>query len=51
MIEALIPILQLSDSPKIANVSSSMGKLKVNNIPMTSTIPLYRWFIQYDKSD
>ncbi|KAK1364432.1 hypothetical protein POM88_039993 [Heracleum sosnowskyi] len=29
MTEALIPLLQLSDSPRIANVSSSMGKLKV----------------------
>ena len=33
MIEALIPLLQLSDSPKIANVSSFMGKLQVDNIP------------------
>ncbi|THG23330.1 (+)-neomenthol dehydrogenase-like [Camellia sinensis] len=31
MIEALIPLLQLSDSPRIVNVSSGMGKLK--NIP------------------
>ncbi|KAL3649539.1 (+)-neomenthol dehydrogenase [Castilleja foliolosa] len=29
--EALIPLLQLSDSPRIVNVSSAMGKLK--NIP------------------
>ena len=29
MAEALIPLLQLSDSPRIVNVSSSMGKLKV----------------------
>ncbi|KAL0425963.1 UNVERIFIED_CONTAM: (+)-neomenthol dehydrogenase [Sesamum radiatum] len=29
--EALLPLLQLSDSPRIVNVSSSMGKLK--NIP------------------
>ncbi|KAM5555192.1 hypothetical protein ABKV19_023204 [Rosa sericea] len=29
--EALIPLLQLSDSPRIVNVSSSMGKLE--NIP------------------
>ncbi|ONI22966.1 hypothetical protein PRUPE_2G161100 [Prunus persica] len=29
--EALIPLLQLSDSPRIVNVSSSLGKLK--NIP------------------
>ncbi|KAJ9171346.1 hypothetical protein P3X46_014730 [Hevea brasiliensis] len=28
MTEALIPLLQLSDSPRIVNVSSSMGKLK-----------------------
>ncbi|KAJ9171345.1 hypothetical protein P3X46_014729 [Hevea brasiliensis] len=28
MVEALIPLLQLSDSPRIVNVSSSMGKLK-----------------------
>ncbi|XP_058223740.1 (+)-neomenthol dehydrogenase-like isoform X2 [Rhododendron vialii] len=31
MIEAFIPLLQLSDSPRIVNVSSGMGKLK--NIP------------------
>jgi len=31
MIEACIPLLQLSDSPRIVNVSSEMGKLK--NIP------------------
>ncbi|KAF5945042.1 hypothetical protein HYC85_015270 [Camellia sinensis] len=31
MIEALIPLLHLSDSPRIVNVSSGMGKLK--NIP------------------
>ncbi|XP_012843685.1 PREDICTED: (+)-neomenthol dehydrogenase-like isoform X2 [Erythranthe guttata] len=29
--EALLPLLQLSDSPRIVNVSSSMGKLK--NLP------------------
>lgn len=29
MCEALIPFLQLSDSPRIVNVSSSWGKLKV----------------------
>ncbi|GAV76472.1 adh_short domain-containing protein, partial [Cephalotus follicularis] len=28
MCEALIPLLQLSDSPRIVNVSSAMGKLK-----------------------
>ncbi|KAJ8900481.1 hypothetical protein K2173_025258 [Erythroxylum novogranatense] len=28
VIEALVPLLQLSDSPRIVNVSSSMGKLK-----------------------
>ncbi|XAR63115.1 hypothetical protein NMG60_11022945 [Bertholletia excelsa] len=31
MIEAFIPLLQLSDSPRIVNVSASIGKLK--NIP------------------
>uniref|UniRef100_A0A5B6ZUA7 Short-chain dehydrogenase/reductase n=1 Tax=Davidia involucrata TaxID=16924 RepID=A0A5B6ZUA7_DAVIN len=31
MIEALLPLLQLSDSPRIVNVSSAMGRLK--NIP------------------
>ncbi|XP_047340326.1 (+)-neomenthol dehydrogenase-like [Impatiens glandulifera] len=31
MIEAFIPLLELSDSPRIVNVSSSLGKLK--NIP------------------
>lgn len=29
--EALLPLLQLSDSPKIVNVSSSMGTLEVSN--------------------
>ena len=29
MIEALLPILQLSNSPRIVNVSSSLGHLKV----------------------
>ncbi|KAJ9171347.1 hypothetical protein P3X46_014731 [Hevea brasiliensis] len=28
MVEALVPLLQLSDSPRIVNVSSSLGKLK-----------------------
>lgn len=36
--EALIPLLQLSDSPRIVNVSSSMGKLEV----WTVNIPLER---------
>lgn len=27
--EALLPLLQLSDSPRIVNVSSGMGRLKV----------------------
>lgn len=31
MVEAFIPLLQLSDSPRIVNVSSSMGKLQVQN--------------------
>ena len=29
MIEALLPILQLSNSPRIVNVSASMGHLEV----------------------
>lgn len=29
MVEAFVPLLQLSQSPRIVNVSSSMGKLKV----------------------
>ncbi|CAL5401055.1 unnamed protein product [Camellia sinensis] len=29
MIEALIPLLQLSDSPRIVNVSSALGKLEM----------------------
>lgn len=29
MIEALMPLLQLSDLPRIVNVSSSTGKLQV----------------------
>lgn len=28
--EALLPLLQMSDSPRIVNVSSSAGKLKVS---------------------
>lgn len=31
MIEAFIPLLQLSGSPRIVNVSSGMGKLEVRN--------------------
>ena len=31
-VEALLPFLQLSDSPTIVNVSSSMGILQVCNI-------------------
>ena len=30
-VEALVPLLQLSDSPRIVNVSSIAGKLKVKN--------------------
>jgi len=30
MCEAFIPLLKLSDSPRIVNVSSSMGQLKVS---------------------
>ena len=30
--EALIPLLQLSDSPRIVNVSSTRGKLQVCNL-------------------
>jgi len=29
MCEAFIPLLELSDSPRIVNVSSTMGKLEV----------------------
>lgn len=29
---ALIPLLQLSDSPRIVNISSSMGKLQVHTL-------------------
>lgn len=29
MVEAFVPLLQLSQSPRIVNVSSSMAKLKV----------------------
>ncbi|CAL5397883.1 unnamed protein product [Camellia sinensis] len=39
MIEALIPLFQLSDSPRIVNVSSASGKLEVGDvtwIPMSS---------------
>lgn len=31
MCEVLIPLLQLSDLPRIVNVSSNMGKLKVKS--------------------
>jgi len=30
-VEALMPLLQLSDSPTIVNVSSTMGQLEVGN--------------------
>lgn len=32
MVEALAPYLQLSDSPRIVNVSSSLGSLQVLSI-------------------
>ena len=32
MIEALLPVLQLSDKPRIVNVSSGLGSLKVKII-------------------
>ena len=54
MIEALIPFFQLSDSPKIANVCSFMGKLQIDNITAywLKAIKLYNEFFQYaEKSD
>jgi len=30
-VESLMPLLQLSDSPKIVNVSSTLGQLEVGN--------------------
>lgn len=32
MVEALVPLLQLSDSPRIVNVSSSLGLLMVKEV-------------------
>jgi (+)-neomenthol dehydrogenase len=43
MAEALIPLLQLSDSPRIVNVSSSMGKLKVT--PYKTSQEIIRCFL------
>lgn len=34
MVEEFIPLLQLSDSPRIVNVSSSLGILKVKSYPI-----------------
>ncbi|MCI02224.1 (+)-neomenthol dehydrogenase-like, partial [Trifolium medium] len=31
--ESLLPLLQLSDSPRIVNVSSSLGQLDLESIP------------------
>ncbi|KAL2460716.1 (+)-neomenthol dehydrogenase [Abeliophyllum distichum] len=36
-VEALLPLLQLSNSPRIVNVSSSMGKLNVQYLTLLST--------------
>ena len=32
MVEALLPLLQLSQSPRIVNISSLTGKLEVQNL-------------------
>ncbi|KAK2650367.1 hypothetical protein Ddye_017856 [Dipteronia dyeriana] len=38
MVDGLLPLLQLSDSPKIVNVSSFLGSLKVNNAGIAGVI-------------
>ena len=39
-VEALFPLLQLSDSPRIVNVSSGAGKLEVCNHSIYATFRL-----------
>ncbi|CAL5382900.1 unnamed protein product [Camellia sinensis] len=41
MIEALIPLLDFSDSPRIVNVSSSSGKLKCEDCPTKASLNAY----------
>lgn len=41
MVQAFVPLLQLSDSPRIVNVSSSMGKLKVKTLSQFATGNLF----------
>lgn len=52
MSEAFIPLLQLSDSPRIVNISSSMGKLQVKsntnfikNTMLVRTSDVQHWFV------
>lgn len=35
--EYLLPLLQLSDSPRVVNVSSTLGKIEVTYIPIIHT--------------
>ena len=41
MCEALIPLLELSDSPRIVNVSSSRGKLEVCGMYVCVCVYIY----------
>lgn len=42
MCEALIPLLELSGTPRIVNVSSSMGKLEVcDSLESQSSMPTF----------
>lgn len=43
MCEALIPLLELSDSPRIINVSSFMGQLKVRTKKKSRTLEICWW--------
>ena len=41
--EALIPLLQLADSPRVVNVSSLYGQLRVGNLFLNF---MFRWLLQ-----
>lgn len=46
MIQELLPLLQLSDSPRIVNVSSSTGKLQVRTYFIQSLYYEHLFLIQ-----
>lgn len=43
MSEVLVPLLRLSDSPRIVNVSSSMGRLQVQKLDINPQTKIKWW--------